>query len=184
MLIVITGNPGVGKYTIAKKLSDELGFSIVDLNQVAIAKGIFEKKGATFDVDINKLAKIVKKMIKSNTIVVGHLAPYVVSRRQVKFAIVLRKNPYKLISVYKKRKYSKKKIIENVGSEILGVVAYDAITSFGSQKVYQLDTTGLSVKKTMNKIKSIFKKRFQSDKVDWLELVAKNNDLAKFFPSK
>jgi adenylate kinase len=182
MSIVITGNPGVGKHTVARKLSSELGFAVVDLNQVAITKGIYEKKGTTLDVDVSRLAKVVKKMLKSNTIVVGHLAPYVVPKRQVKFALVLRKNPYKLITVYKKRKYSKKKAFENLGSEILGVVAYDAISRFGSSKVYQLDATGLSAKKIINKIRSIFKKKFASDRVDWLSMVAKNNDLTKFFP--
>jgi adenylate kinase len=88
-----------------------------------------------------------------------------------------------LISVYKKRKYSKKKAYENIGSEILGVVAYDAISKFGANKVYQINTTNISVQKTMSKIKFIFKKKFVSDKVDWLSLVANNNDLSKFFPS-
>jgi adenylate kinase len=181
--IVITGNPGVGKHTVAKKLG-KLGFTILDLNQVVIQKRIFEKKGPTLDVDVVKLTKVIKKMLKSNTLVIGHLAPYVVPRKQVKFAIVLRKNPYKLIPIYKKRNYSKKKLIENVGSEILGITTYDTIKSFGANKVYQLDTTNLSIKKTVNKIKLIFKKRFKDDKVDWLELVAKNNDLARFFPQK
>lgn len=184
MSIVITGNPGVGKHTIARKLGAELGFAIIDLNQIAITKGIFEKKGSTLDVDVNKLSRAIKKMIKSNTIVVGHLAPYVIPRRQVKFALVLRKSPYKLISVYKKRKYSKKKAFENLGSEILGVVAYDAVNRFGPFKVHQLDTTRLSAKKATSKIKSIFKKRFEGDRVDWLGLVAKNGDLAKFFLHK
>jgi adenylate kinase len=107
-----------------------------------------------------------------------------VPRKQVKFAIVLRKNPYKLIPVYKKRKYSKEKAFENLGSEILGVIAYDAIANFGSKKVYQVDASRLSAKKVINKIKAIFKKRFQNDKVDWLALVAQKNDLAKFFSPK
>ena len=184
MSIVITGNPGVGKHTIAKKLSVELGFPIIDLNQIAITKGIYSKKGTTLDVDVTKLSRIVKKMIKHNTIVVGHLAPYVMPKKQVKFALVLRKSPYKLISVYKKRKYTKKKAFENLGSEILGVVAYDAINRFGPSKVYQLNTTNLSTKKATSKIKSIFKKRFAGDKVDWLGLVAKNGDLGKFFSPK
>jgi adenylate kinase len=184
MAIVITGNPGVGKHTIARKLGAELGFAIIDLNQIAITKGIFEKKGSTLDVDVNKLSRAVKKMIKRNTIVVGHLAPYVIPRRQVKFALVLRKSPYKLISVYKKRKYSKKKAFENLGSEILGVVAYDAVSRFGPSKVHQLDTTRLSAKEATSKIKSIFKKKFAGDRIDWLGLVAKNGDLAKFFLHK
>lgn len=182
MSIVITGNPGVGKHTIAKRLGAYTGFPVVDLNQVAIREGVFEKKGTTLDVDVGKLARIVKKMIKKNTIVVGHLAPYVIPKRQVKFALVLRKNPYKLTSIYKKRRYPKKKIKENLGSEVLGVTAFDAIASFGQSKVFQIDTTSRSVKKTVTKIKSIFKKRSQGDRVDWLGLVAKNNDLARFFP--
>lgn len=180
--IVITGNPGVGKHTLAKKLSADTGLPVIDLNQVAIKEGIFEKKGTTLDVDVDKLAKIVKKMINKDTIVVGHLAPYVIPKKQVKFAVVLRKNPYKLISVYKKRNYSQKKMTENLGSEILGVIAFDAIRCFGKNKVFQIDTTGLSAKKTLAKVKSIFKKRFRSDSVDWLGMVAKNKDLSKFFP--
>jgi adenylate kinase len=181
--IIITGNPGVGKHTVAKHLG-KLGFTILDLNQVVIQKRIFEKKGTTLDVDVVKLSKAIKKMLKSDTLVVGHLAPYVVPKKQVKFAIVLRKNPYKLIPIYKKRNYSKKKLVENVGSEILGVTAYDTIKRFGANKVYQLDTTNISVKKTVNKIRLAFKKRFKGDRVDWLELVAKNNDLGRFFPQK
>jgi adenylate kinase len=182
MSIIITGNPGVGKHTIAKMLCSELGFAALDLNQVAITNKIFEKKGTTLDVDVRKLGKIVKKMLKKNTIIVGHLAPYVLSKSQVKFAIILRKSPYKLISVYKKRKYSKKKMYENLGSEILGITAYDAIAKFGIKKSYQVDTTNRSTKKMLHKIKSVLQKKTPSDRVDWLSLVAKNKDLAKFFP--
>jgi adenylate kinase len=180
-MIVVTGNPGVGKHTIAKKLCSDLGLLLVDLNEVAIKNGIYEKNGSTLDVDVGKLGKIVKKMIKKNSLIVGHLAPYVLSKKQVKTAIVLRRSPYKLGAVYKKRKYSKKKAYENIGSEILGVITYDAVAKFGASKVHQVDTTDLSIKKTMNKIKSILQKKTSGDKVDWLTLVAKNKDLGKFF---
>ena len=44
MSIVITGNPGVGKHTITKKISEILNFPIVDINIVAKDLGLFEKK--------------------------------------------------------------------------------------------------------------------------------------------
>jgi len=35
MSIVITGNPGVGKHTIAKEIAKNLEYSIIDINQIA-----------------------------------------------------------------------------------------------------------------------------------------------------
>ena len=43
MSIVITGNPGVGKHTITKKISEKLNFPIVDINIVAKDLELFEK---------------------------------------------------------------------------------------------------------------------------------------------
>src|SRR5574341_1045963 len=142
---VITGSPGVGKHTVAKQLAKNLDLEIIDINKVAIEEGIFEKKNETLDVDVKILKKIITKKNTKNSLIVVHLAPYVVSRKQVDVAVVLRKNPYSLSSIYKKRKYSYEKSIENLGSEILGVTLYDAINEFGPDKTFQIDTTLKSV---------------------------------------
>lgn len=184
MSIVITGNPGTGKHTVSSRLAEDLSYTILDLNQIAIKQGIFEKKDSTRDVDTKKLAKIIKKLISKDAIVVGHLAPYVVERSQIKLAVILRKNPYKLIPIYKKRNYSKKKQAENAASEILGIVAHDSIKKFGLQKSHQIDTTNLTITQTLNKIKLALKKKPKSDNVDWLGMVAKKNDFARFFPNR
>jgi adenylate kinase len=183
-MLVITGNPGVGKHTITKRLSQKLGLPILDLNQIAIQNKIYEKSGSTLDVDVKKLSDLVKKMAKKNSIIVGHLAPYVVDRKQVSTAIVLRKNPYKLVPIYKKRKYTQKKIIENIGSEILGIIEYDSIASFGMKKTFQINATNLSPAQITTKIGMIIKRKFRGDKIDWLELVASKGDLGRFFPNK
>ena len=183
-MLVITGNPGVGKHTIAKKLAEKAGYSILDLNEIAIQNKIFQKRQSTLDVDVKKLAKLVKKTLDKKSLIVGHLAPYVLDKKQVSHVIILRKNPYKLIPVYKKRKYSQKKIIENVGSEILGIIEYDSITKFGMKKTFQINVTNLTPVQIVNKIKLVLKNRFKGDKVDWLDIVASKGDLAKFFPNK
>ena len=184
MSIVITGNPGTGKHTISSRLAEELGYTVLDLNQIAIKHGIFEKKDSTRDVDTKKLARVIRKMITKDTIVVGHLAPYVVERSQIKLAVILRKNPYKLISIYKKRNYSKAKQTENAASEIIGVTAYDSIRKFGLQKSHQIDTSNITIPQTVNKVKLALKRKPRGDNVDWLGMVAKKNDLARFFPNR
>ena len=182
MSLIITGSPGVGKHTVAKLVAKKLDLEIIDINKVAIQKGIFEKSKGTLDVDVKKLKKTHEKLITKDSIVVGHLAPYVVPRKQVKLAIVLRRDPYKLISVYKKRGYSHQKSIENLGSETLGVIYYDSINEFGSDRTFQINTTGKSVCMITKKITNLFAKgTFSEDKVDWLGLISEKNDLKRFF---
>ena len=179
---VITGSPGVGKHTISNRLAKRLNLKLIDINKVAIESGIFEQKNGSLDVDVEKLKKMLAKKITKNSLVVGHLAPYVISQKQVDTAVVLRKSPYKLASIYKKRKYSYRKSIQNLGSEILGVILNDAISEFGSDKTFQIDTTNKSVSTVVKKIESFFANGIlEEDDVDWLGLISERNDLKRFF---
>ena len=180
---VITGNPGVGKHTVAKQIAKNLNLDLIDINKVAIENGIFVQGRETLDVDTKALQKILDKKITSHSLIVGHLAPYAIPRNKIKMAIVLRKNPYKLISVYKKRKYSKQKTIENLGSEILGITFYDALKKFGPAKTHQIDASLSSVSKVVKRIEMFFEKnKFQDDQVDWLGMISRKGDLKRFFP--
>ena len=179
--LVITGNPGVGKHTIGKHIAKTLDLNLIDLNQIAIDEGIFEEKNESKDVDVSKLKKILKLKLEKNSLVVGHLAPYVLTKSQVKKLIILRKNPYKLKSVYKQRKYSKNKIKENLESEILGIIAHDSIKKIGKMRIIQIDTTGKSIQKVVLQTKNAINGKKKSDGVDWLSLVSEKNDLKKFF---
>ena len=95
--------------------------------------------------------------------------------------IVLRKNPYDLVEIYKERKYQDSKIKENVGSEILGVIANDALKSFGKKKTFEVDTTEKTPEVVLNEINEIIKNKKGGDIVDWLSLVAEKNDMNRFF---
>ena len=180
MSIVITGNPGVGKHTITQQIADKMKLSIIDINKIAKDSGLFEKNNDTNDIDVKKLEKILEEKISENNIIVGHLAPYVLRKNQVKIMIVLRRSPYDLIPVYKDRRYSDKKIIDNTGSEILGIIANDAITKF-QEKTFQINVSGKTVAEMLEKIMSIIMNKKGNEEVDWLDLVTKNNDLGKFF---
>ncbi len=180
MSIVITGNPGVGKHTITQEIAEKMKLSVIDINSIARDSGLFEKNGDTNDIDIGELEKILKQKIFEKNIIVGHLAPYVLTKNQVKMMIVLRRSPYDLVSVYKNRGYSDNKIKENVGSEILGVIAHDTIEKF-QEKVFQINVTGKTIPEVVERVMRVISGNKSSEEVDWLELVRKNNDLGKFF---
>jgi len=180
MSIVITGNPGVGKHTITQLIADKMKLSIIDINEIAKDSELFEKNGDTNDVDVEILEKILESKISENNIIVGHLAPYVLRKKQVKIMIVLRRSPYDLIPVYEDRKYDDDKIRDNVGSEILGIITNDAMDKF-QEKTFQINVSGKTVVEIFEKIMSVIMNKKGNEAVDWLELVRKNNDLRKFF---
>jgi len=181
MSFVITGNPGVGKHTISLEVSKILNLPLIDINEFAKDFQLLEKIEETNDVDVEKLAKLLKKEIRQNSIIVGHLAPYVLNSKQISKVIVLRKNPYDLIPIYQSRKYSKEKIKDNIGSEALGIIFYDSISKFGAKKTLQIDVTNQNVAESVKKIIDAIQDKFQSDKVDWLPEISERNDLSQFF---
>lgn len=181
-MIVITGNPGTGKHTVTKLLSDELQYEIFDINKIAIDEEIIQKKSETFDVDTNKMYEFLKSRISNESILVGHLAPYVIDSKYVLAAIILRKHPDRLEEIYQERNYSKKKIQDNIQSEVLGIIAFDAEKEFGSKKTFHIDTSEISPVQVVNKIKKIISGEFQDKKIDWLNTIIQENKLEKIFP--
>ena len=180
MSIIITGNPGVGKHTVAKEILNRLKLTLIDINEIAKDSDLLEPNENTNDVDVDSLKKIINKKIGDSSLIVGHLAPYVVSPKKINKVIVLRKSPYDLLKIYEKRKYSQKKAKENASSEILGIIMHDTLNIF-EDKVFQLDTTGKSIKEVTSSVFKIINEDFPSEEVDWLELIKKKNDLKKFF---
>ena len=138
------------------------------------------KNENTNDVDTQKLTKILEEMKLNQKIIVGHLAPYVLEKNQVKKIIILRRNPYHLESVYKERDYSENKIKENAGSEILGIITHDTLEKF-EEKAFQIDVSEKSIEQVIEKVLQIISEKGNGEQVDWLNLVTKNNDLEKFF---
>ena len=181
LVLVLTGNPGVGKHTISRKLAEVLGYTIVDVNKEAI-KAEIQKQNDSIDVDVEETQRMLKDKISDKSLIVGHLAPFVVSKELVSIVIVLRRSPYDLTQIYEKRAYSNKKKNDNLGSEILGVIAYDSIEKFGEDKTFQINTTSLTVEEVTKKIESVIDGTSKGDTVDWLTEVTRKNDLRKFFP--
>ena len=180
--LVITGNPGVGKHTIAELfLKHDASYQILDINKFAIENDFGEKIDDGIQVDTTRLKNGIQKLNLDKLLIVGHLAPYVLDESDIDLAIILRKNPYTLIEIYKERNYQDSKIKQNTGSEILGVIANDSITSFGKEKSFEIDVTNKTPGRILEKIDGIINNQKGGDIVDWLRLVEEKNEIGKFF---
>ena len=180
--LVITGNPGVGKHTIADLfVKQNSSYQIFDINKFAIEKGLGEQTDDGIEVDTKKLKNEIQKLNLEKSLIVGHLAPYVLDESNIEFVIILRKNPYELIKIYEKRKYQNPKIKENAGSEVLGVIANDSITSFGKEKSFEVNTTDKTPEINLKRIQDIINNQENGDIVDWLKLIEEKNEMNKFF---
>jgi len=180
MSIVITGNPGTGKHTISDKIKDIIKLPVLDINEFANECGLLEKKDNTNDVDTEKLAEKLQEKITSPHIIVGHLAPYTVSNIPINVVILLRRNPKELASVYKQRGYNEKKTKDNLGSEVLGIIANDTINNMKGQKIIQVDVSGKSISDVVKIVLDAINGKRESQQIDWLGVI-KDSELKSYF---
>lgn len=153
-VICVTGTPGTGKTTVAKKIAKALNYLYIDVKEVIkrekLSEG-YDKKRKCYIVDIKKLNKLLIKMInqyekslkkiknkKNGLIIDSHLSHYLPSR-YVDLCIVTKCDIGKLNKRLKKRKYIQSKIKENIESEIFDVCYVEALEN--KHNVIVIDTT-------------------------------------------
>jgi adenylate kinase len=185
--LVITGNPGVGKHTTALELKKILkDIEVIDINDLAVRhQAFFQGQGSSnMEIDSRKIAAVIKSKIRQSprTIIVGHLAPYVLMNKWIDLAIVLRRSPYAILSTLETRNYAAEKVRENVASEILGIILYDSIECFGRDKIAEYDTTQTTAVQISREIISLL--RGKTDRkvgvIDWLALISERGDVRRF----
>jgi adenylate kinase len=183
--IVITGNPGVGKHTAARLVAKELKAEIIDINKVALDNDAVlrrTEKGA--EIDLKKAGKVIAGILKKkgSFVIVGHLAPYVLKSAGIDMVVVLRRSPVRLEETLMERKYIREKVNENVSAEILGVLLYDAIKTFGKRKIAEFDTTGKTPEHTAEEIILTVQKKKprHAGSIDWLAVVSEE-EVQRFF---
>lgn len=181
--LVITGNPGVGKHTTAFELKKILDLVLIDINDLAVQHHAFLQT-PNLEINSRKIAAIIESKLgeSQRTVIVGHLAPYVLKKEWIDLTIVLRRSPYAILSTLESRNYSVEKIKENVASEILGVILYDSVQCFGKEKIAELDTTQATSTEICEKIISLIKDNTgrKIGVVDWLSLVNEKGDVGRF----
>jgi adenylate kinase len=187
--VVITGNPGVGKHTCAKFVSEKLGKAkIIDINKVILGNDAIASPTSVVnglgEIDVKKTKELMLEEIKKakDVVIVGHLAPYVLKKTGIDLVAVLRRSPYQLAKIFRQRKYTPTKMRENLAAEILGITLYDSLETFGKERVAELDATGKTPENIADDVVSKLQKksRKQIGIIDWLSLVYEKGDAQKF----
>jgi adenylate kinase len=164
MLIALSGTPGCGKTSVSKRLAKKLDFKLLTLNYFIKREKLYsgyDKKRKTYIADLKKIQKFVDKKIKNNYIIDSHMSHLL----KVDKVIVLRCEPEELKKRLKRKGWSKKKILENIEAELIGIISSEARKKH--KKVYDIDTTNKSINLIINKIIKLLKIKGNKP-IDWL----------------
>ena len=188
MRIVVCGTPGVGKHTISTELSKMLnGMPIIDINKIILSNHYFIPSNSD-EVDLLKTFNMIKIILSEkkykDPIMVGHLAPYVLDSSLTDFIIVLRRHPNELKKIYEMRTYSETKTSDNLMSEILGIISYDALLKFGKFNIAEIEIKEnilpmVYAQKIIDMYKNKFLREFRV--IDWLSTIQKDPQMIKFY---
>jgi len=143
-VIIITGTPGTGKTTLAKKLSKKLNYHPIDVNKIVKENKLdreYDKKRKCYVVDIKKLNKALTKIINNSSrplIIDSHLSHYL-PKKYVDLCIVTKCELKELQRRLKKKKYDENKIRENLDCEIFNICLNEAKEA--GHKLIVIDTT-------------------------------------------
>ena len=194
-IIIISGTPGCGKTSVANELSKLIDAKIMSLNELAVSDDFsfeYDNERKTHIVDfkvflpyILKKIKIIKKNNPRFLIIESHFSD-IIPKKYIDYIFILRCDPDELTKRLKSRNYDKKKITENVQSEIMGNCVNYLIEKKVKKPIYEIDTTNLDIKSVAKTIYDIVfakidVKKYYLGKVDWLEKLFQEDRLAEFF---
>jgi adenylate kinase len=175
MNVSLTGTPGTGKTSVSRILLKNK-INILDLNKIISEKNFIfgiDKDRNTKIIDIEILNKYIHNNFNNNKLLIieGHLSHLLDSIDKV---ILLRCHPRELKERLIKRNYNKKKINENIESEILDIILCECLSKYSKRNIFEIDTTGLTIENIGNKIINIIKNNFKDKKysigrIDWSE---------------
>lgn len=167
MRVALTGTPGTGKSSVARRLSREFGaVEVGDLaRRIGTARGTRARR--TVEVDLRRTtAWLERHPASGRQVLVGHLAHLL----PVDLAIVLRCHPLELgRRLRRARRGNPRTRADNVAAEATDVVLVEARARI--RRVREVDTTGRTPDAVAREVVRILRGRAspRGPRVRWLE---------------
>ncbi len=143
VVIVVSGTPGTGKTTLAKKIAEEQKLRYVDVNKVIEENNLSEdidEERQTKIVDVKRLNKVLIETIKKekNIVIDSHLSHFL-PKKYVDRCIITKCRLKELRKRLESRGYPEEKIRENLDAEIFDVCRIEAFEN--GHKIQVIDTS-------------------------------------------
>ena len=165
MKVLVTGTPGTGKTTNARKIAYALKLPYANVTTIINTNPqVVEKIEKNVRIIKPSLKKVLEKKLPKSFVIDTHLIEYI---PDVDVIVILRCEPGELKKRLTKRNYSKNKIRENLEVEILD---YFTQKTGNKKKVIEVDTSKRSsdenVKIVVDRIKN---KKWNKGSISWFK---------------
>lgn len=144
-VIIVSGTPGTGKTTFAKKYAKENNLKYIDVKKIIEKNDLsdkFDEKRDTLVIDVDKLNIFLIKIIKTHKDIVidSHLSHYL-PKKYVNKCYITKCNLIELKKRLKTRNYSTEKIRENMDAEIFDICRIEALEAGHNVETICTDNT-------------------------------------------
>lgn len=141
--ILVTGTPGTGKTTTCEMLVEATGMRHVDVGKWVREQSLHLGRDEEFDcyfVDEDKVCDALEDVVAAGGVVVDHHGCDFFPERWFDLVLVLQADTAVLYERLKTRGYSDKKLSENMECEIMNVCLEEAMESYKSEIVQQMQS--------------------------------------------
>jgi|SRR3989338_2883373 len=154
-VIIITGTPGVGKTTLAETLVKKNDYERVDLHtKYKQISEKYDRRKQCYVIDYKKLVKLIEERLRRTVtkgIIIDSHVTHFLPATLVDLCVVLSCSNLKLLRQrLQKRKYTAKKIQENLEAEIMQVCLNEAREM--KHKIIPFDTAQIAMQQIVAKI--------------------------------
>jgi len=191
--ILVLGVAGVGKTVFGRALAGNLGLRFVDVPEIVKSRRLYSEydpRSQAYVVDLRKVSAAVGSELKEGGGVISSIYAFKPRGVEVKFALILRMKPTKLLEVLRRRGYPNEKLKENVSAELIDQPVIEAFRKFGEGRVIQLDVTDVILEDLAGRVaEAIMEKKLKrmNAEVDWISELEKSgelDDLLRFLESE
>ena len=176
--IIVTGTPGVGKTVFARLLAKQTGFRFLNLGELVKKErlyGRFDRSRQSYVIDKQSLRKTLIDLFAAHgegglvieTNWVGKFMP----KKRGMIVIVVRLDPVILASRLRGRRWPKRKIWENVETELIDLSLYESLKCLGARRVYEIDATRKRPRQLLHEAMRLISasRGWNAVAVDWLQ---------------